>query len=146
MSQKNEVVVANSNNIEKKLIDEMLDVENEMPIMKRLSRMDVDRFTLKELTSSATFDQELYDHCRGEILLPAMAKVLHSLVRKAAGGSTQAQRTYLELMEKLNTKQDVNVNILQYKGLSDAELDRRLEAQLRKSGLEAVEADYEEEV
>lgn len=131
-----EEVMASSRNIDQILINEMLDVENETPLMIRLKRINIDRGSLKEIIGNSTFEEDLYDHCRGEILLPAMAKILHSLVAKAATGSIQATRTYLELMKRLNTKTDINVNILQYQGLSDDELDRRLEAELRRHGID----------
>jgi hypothetical protein len=129
-------IMASSRNIDQVLIDQMMDVQNETPLMKRLERINVSKGTLKEIIGNSTFEEDLYEHCRGQILLPAMAKILNSLVTKAAGGSIQATRTYLELIKRLNTKQDVNVNILQYQGLSDSELDRRLEAELSRHGID----------
>lgn len=128
--------VATSQNIEKVLLDEMMDIESDMPIMMRLDRIKVDRKTLKDITSGSAFEEELYEHCRGQILLPAMSKILHNLTFRAATGDNTATRTYLELMKMLNAKQDINVNLLQYKGLSDAELDRRLEAELSRHGID----------
>ena len=129
-------IVATSRNLDQILINEMMDVQNETPLMVRLARVNIDKSALKEIISNSTFEEDLYDHCRGQILLPAMAKILNSLVAKAAGGSIQATRTYLELMKRLKTNADVNVNILQYNGLSDEELDRRLKAELSRAGID----------
>jgi len=123
------------NSIERVLIEQMMDVENSEPIMHRLKKMNVSPTDLAEIAGNPGFEEELYTHCKGAILLPAMSKILNSLISKATGGSIQAQRTYLELMKRLNTKIDVNVNLLQYQGLSDSELDRRIQTEMSKHGL-----------
>ena len=142
----NEITVT-ARNMDQVLIEQMMDVESEEPLMMRLSKVGISKHALKEVIGNSTFEEDLYDHCRGQILLPAMAKILHSLVAKAAQGSIQATRTYLELMKRLNTKADVNVNILQYQGLSDTELDRRLEAELSRHGIDLsnpiIDANFE---
>lgn len=125
-----------SSNIEEKVINEMMDIENKEPIMLRLAKMNVDKKTLKDITSNSSFDADLYEHCRGAILLPSLSKILNAMAVKAQGGSIQASRTVLELLKLLNTKQDVNVNLLQYQGLSDDALDSRLESELRKHGID----------
>jgi hypothetical protein len=134
-----DVVPISGNALERVLVEQMMDVDSAEPIMHRLSRIGISRHDLKEVVGGIAFEEELYDYCRGEILLPAMGKVLGSLVAKAQGGSITAIRTYLELMKKLNAKVDVNVNMLQYNGLSDSELDRRLQSELRKAGVDVGE-------
>ena len=142
-------IAITSQNADQRLLDLMMDVENAEPLMMRLNRAKISKGTLKDIVGQSTFEDDLYDECRGTILLPAMAKILHGLVHKAAGGNLPAMRTYLELMKRLNTKADVEVNILQYKGLSDSEIDRRLKTELARHGIDTkdpiVDGEFSEE-
>lgn len=136
--------LASNSSPEERLIDLFMDVDSDLPVGQRLQLSGISSREAKELVGSPSFDEGLYDECRAFILFPAMAKVLQKLVSKAAGGNTNSIKLYLELMGKIKSKDNINVNMLQYNSLSDKEMDRRIESISKRLGV--VDSNEEEEI
>lgn len=117
---------------ERALIAVLMDVGNPDPVSVRLDRAGIDMYQLRELLDSNSFDVELYEYCKAALLIPAMAQVTHTLATRAAAGDANYTRMYLELIGKLKSHGDVNVQLNQYSQLSDMELERRIESEVKR--------------